>query len=363
MTQIGIMFEGQDGLNWQRWKRLLKTVEDCGYQCVFRSDHFTNASGPEKDSLEMWISLAYAASHTKTIEFGPLVAPVTFRHPTMNVRYAAAIDDLSGGRLVLGMGAGWNDYEHRMFGIPFHDFTTRYKMLEEALQLTRSLLRTDGSVNYDGEFYQLNDAILLPRPARQNGPPILIGGNGPKKTLPLAAEFADEWNAVYINLETYKKRRSLMSEYLDERGRSEADMKFSLMTRVIYRPTQSQLDAVLHDNGIDAEAVKAQGWVVGTASDLVDQLGALVEAGVQRFMLQWIDLDDIENLELLARDVLPHFSPKSLKPPGKSRTQKSRRRSSRQRTQQVRKAPRASNVPSVRKVPNVPKAPRVRRKR
>ena len=107
MTDIGIMIEGQDGLNWARWKRLLRTAEDCGYQCVFRADHFTNPAGEDKDSLDLWISLAYAATHTKSIEFGPLVAPITFRHPSMNVRYAAAIDDLSGGRLVLGMGAGW----------------------------------------------------------------------------------------------------------------------------------------------------------------------------------------------------------------------------------------------------------------
>ncbi len=215
MTAIGIMIEGQDGLTWTRWKRLLAAAEDFGYQCVFRSDHFTNASGPDTDSLEMWISLAYAASHTQTIEFGPLVAPVTFRHPTMNVRYAAAIDDLSGGRLVLGLGAGWNDYEHKKFGIPFHDFSTRFRMLEEALHLTRSLLRSDEAVSYAGEYYQLDEAMLLPRPARENGPPILIGGNGPKKTLPLAAAFADEWNAVYLNLASYGERRALMRDYLD----------------------------------------------------------------------------------------------------------------------------------------------------
>ena len=262
----------------------------------------------------------------KRIEFGPLVAPVTFRHPTMNVRYAAAIDDLSGGRLVLGLGAGWNDYEHKKFGIPFHDFTTRFRMLEEALHLTRSLLRSDEAVSYAGEYYQLDEAMLLPRPARENGPPILIGGNGPKKTLPLAAAFADEWNAVYINLASYRERRVLMREYLDERGRSEADMKFSLMTRVIYRPTQSLLDAFLHENGIDAEAVKKQGWIVGAAQDVIDQLSALVDAGVERFMLQWMEQDDIENLELLARDVLPHFAPKSTNPLDTNRTRKSRRR-------------------------------------
>ncbi len=308
MTQIGIMIEGQDGLNWARWQRLLRTAEDCGYQSVFRSDHFTNPEGEDKDSLELWISLAYAASHTSRIEFGPLVAPVTFRHPSMNTRYAAAIDDLSGGRLVLGMGAGWQEREHQKFGLAFYDFPRRYAMLEESLELTRLLLRSDTPSDFQGAHYQLADAILLPRPARPGGPPILIGGNGPKRTLPLAAKYADEWNAVYLNLPTYRERRALMETYLGAQGRAAEAIKYSLMTRVIYRSTQAQLDSFLAAQGLDAASLKDRGLIVGTAAEVVDQLGALVEAGVERFMLQWIELDDIENLELLARDVLPQFS-------------------------------------------------------
>ncbi|KAB2853821.1 MAG: LLM class flavin-dependent oxidoreductase, partial [Anaerolineae bacterium] len=114
MAQIGIMIEGQHDLNWARWKKLLQAAEDFGFQCVFRSDHFTNANPPDYDSLELWVSLTYAATHTKKIEFGPLVTPVTFRHPSMTVRMAAQVDDLSGGRLVLGMGAGWQEREHRL---------------------------------------------------------------------------------------------------------------------------------------------------------------------------------------------------------------------------------------------------------
>ena len=141
MTQIGIMIEGQDGLNWPRWQRLLRTAEDCGYQSVFRSDHFTNAVGADKDSLELWVSLAYAATHTKSLEFGPLVAPITFRHPSMNVRYAAGIDDLSGGRdWCWAWAPAGKIASIGKFGIPFYDFSTRYLMLEEALELTRRLL-------------------------------------------------------------------------------------------------------------------------------------------------------------------------------------------------------------------------------
>ena len=305
MTQIGIMIEGQDGLNWPRWQRLLRTAEDCGYQSVFRSDHFTNADGADKDSLELWVSLAYAATHTKTLEFGPLVAPITFRHPSMNARYAAGIDDLSGGRLVLGMGAGWQDREHRKFGIPFYDFSTRYRMLDEALELTRRLLRNDAPSDFSGDFYQLEDAILLPRPTRPGGPPILIGGNGPKKTLPLVAKYADEWNAVYIDLPTYRERRALLADYLAAGGRAADDLKHSLMTRVIFRPTQAQLDACLHESGISDEARRDGRMIIGTATEVIDQISERAAAGVERFMLQWVELDDLENLELLARDVLP----------------------------------------------------------
>ncbi len=306
-AQVGIMIEGQDGLNWDRWKRILTTAEDCGYQCVFRSDHYTNPEGEDKDSLELWTSLTYAASHTKNIEFGPLVTPVTFRHPTMNVRYATAIDDLSEGRFIFGMGAGWQDREHTKFGVPFYDFPTRYKMLDEALQLTIMLLQNDQSSDFKGDYFELNDAILLPRPSRPGGPPILIGGNGPKKTLPMVAKYADEWNAVYLNLKTYKERRTLLDGYLEEQGRPVDDLKYSMMTRVIYQPTQEKLDAYLSENELDANMLKERGVIIGTAQEVIDQMNALVEAGLERFMLQWLDLDDMDNLEAMAKDILPAF--------------------------------------------------------
>lgn len=308
MAQIGIMIEGSRGLNWARWKRLLQTAEDCGYQSVLRSDHFTNPAGEDdQDSLELWMSLAYAASHTRSIEFGSLVAPVTFRHPSIQARYAAAIDDLSGGRLVLGLGAGWQAREHQRFGLPFYDFATRYQMLEEALQVTKLLLRSDAPSSFQGQHFQLEDAILLPRPARPGGPPILIGGNGPRRTLPLVAKYADEWNADALDLETYRERRAALGDCLAAEGRATGDIKYSLMTRVIYRQTQAQLDAFLHESGVSEEAVAAGKMIVGTAAEVADQIAARFEAGVERIMLRWLELDDMAHLELLARDLLPQF--------------------------------------------------------
>ncbi|MYE26789.1 MAG: TIGR03560 family F420-dependent LLM class oxidoreductase [Chloroflexi bacterium] len=308
MAEIGIMIEGSRGLNWARWKRLLQTAEDCGFQSVFRSDHFTNPAGEDdQDSLELWMSLAYAASHSKSIEFGSLVAPVTFRHPSMQARYAAAIDDLSGGRLVLGMGAGWQEREHKRFGISYHDFPTRYQMLEEALQVTRLLLRSDTPFDFNGKYFQLEDGILLPRPARPGGPPILIGGNGPRRTLPLVAKYADEWNADALDLDSYKARRAILGDYLSAEGRAVADVKYSLMTRVIYRQTQAQLDAFSHESGVSDAVLREGKLIVGTAAQVVDQIAARFDAGIDRVMLRWLELDDMQNLERLARDVLGQF--------------------------------------------------------
>lgn len=313
MLQIGIMIEGQDGLNWARWKRILQSAEDFGYQCVFRSDHFTNAGPPDKDSLELWVSLTYAASHTKRIEFGGLVSPTTFRHPAITVRMGAAVDDLSNGRLVLGLGAGWQEHEHQKFGIPFYDFPTRYEMLEDALEISARLLLSDGALSYDGKHFQLDDAILLPRPSRPGGPPILVGGNGRKRTLPLVAKYADEWNAIFLKLDAWKETNTYLDSLLSEHGREPSDIKRSMMAGTMLVGSEAELDSKLKARSeqlgreITRDLLKERGIIHGTTADFVDQLGALEEAGLQRIMLQWGDQDDIDGLERVAKDVLPKF--------------------------------------------------------
>lgn len=307
MTQIGIMIEGQDGTNWERWGRILRAAEDFGYQCVFRSDHFTNSAAPDKDSLELWVSLTYAATQTKRIEFGPLVTPVTFRHPAMTVRMAAAVDDLSGGRLVLGLGAGWQEREHTKFGVPFYDFPTRFDMLTDAMEITTRLLNSDEPVTYSGKHFSLDEAQLLPRPQRQGGPPILIGGRGPKRTLPLVVQYAQEWNAVLIPPDEYVERAALLDQLLNEQGRPPGDVKRSLMTQVVFAPDEAGLDERLSARNVTRDELIQRGLIVGTAPMLVDQIGQWVERGVERFMLQWLDQDNIAGLEQIARDVLPHF--------------------------------------------------------
>lgn len=298
MTALGLMLEGQFGLTWERWTRILDAAETMGFDSVFRSDHYT--IGEPRESLETFISLTYAATHTKRIEFGPLVAPVTFRQPVLTAKMGAQIDDLSGGRLVLGLGAGWNESEHREFGIPFYDKKTRFDMFEDALEITRLLLTSDEPVQFTGKHFTLDNAVLLPRPKRAGGPPILIGGGGRKRTLPLAAKYAQEWNVPFVSPETYRDLNDTLTGLIVEEGRDPKTVKRSIMTQLIIGRTDAEVQAKV--NGRDTEKL-----IVGTPSQVVDRIAEYADAGVERFMLQWMELDDIDGIELVAKEVLPHF--------------------------------------------------------
>src|SRR5205823_12489140 len=153
MVAISIQVEAQDGLTWPRWKRLVAEVEALGFAGLFRSDHFTNSRPPDKDSLETIVSLTYLADHTQHIHFGPLVSPISFRNPTLLVRQAAALDDLSNGRMILGLGAGWQDREHRLFGHDLGYVPTRMSRFEEGLEVVTRLLNSDEPVTYEGHFF------------------------------------------------------------------------------------------------------------------------------------------------------------------------------------------------------------------
>jgi F420-dependent oxidoreductase-like protein len=307
VIEIAIMIEGQNGLNWPRWQALAVAVEELGFSGLYRSDHYTNANPPDLDSLELWISLAWLASHTNRIEFGPLVSPVSFRHPTMTARMACAVDDLSGGRLHLGLGAGWQEREHKNFGWELLEVTDRFHRFREGLDVITLLLENDEPVDYEGEYYRLQEAVLLPRPQRPGGPPIVIGGNGVKMTLPLVARFANEWNGVYVTPDRYAELNNQLDEYLLHRERKPSDVRRSIMVgcefgrdakevaqRVKARTAGKQTQAELRERGL----------VVGTAEEIAEQINAYSRAGVQRIMLQWLDLDDLEGLAALAKGIL-----------------------------------------------------------
>ncbi len=305
MLEIAIMLEGQNGLNWPHWQKLAAAVEDLGFAGLYRSDHFTNADGPDLDSLELWVSLTWLASHTRRIEFGPLVAPFSFRHPAFTARMACAVDDLSGGRLTLGVGAGWQEREHRHFGFDLLDVPGRFARFEEGLQVISRLLQSDRPVDFNGSYYQLNEAILLPRPQRPGGPPLLIGGNGATRTLPLVARFAKEWNAVFLPAAKYAESNRRLDELLRAAVRQPNEVRRSQMTGCRFGRDQATLNRKLSSQTV--ASLRERGIVVGTPAQVVDQLGELAQAGAQRVMLQWLDLDDLDGLEALAQAVLPHF--------------------------------------------------------
>lgn len=299
--EIAIMIEGQDGLNWERWQRLAYIVEELGFVGLYRSDHFTNPHPPDLDSLELWVSLTWLASHTQSLEFGPMVAPLSFRHPVWLARTAIAIDDLSGERLTLGLGAGWQEREHHAFGFDLLAIEERFSRFREGLDVITRLLRSTESVTYQGTYYQLHDAQLLPRSKRQI--PILIGGNGKNRTLPLVAEYADEWNGVFISASRYAELNQLLNILLEKWNRPLSGVKRSLMTGILFGETDAKVQEKLKGRSAD-ELRQKHGFIVGTPSATVDQLGELEAVGVQRVMLNWFDLDDIDGLEKLAAAVM-----------------------------------------------------------
>lgn len=318
MIEISIQIEGQNGLNWPRWKRIVAEVESLGFAGLFRSDHFTNARPPDLDSLEMLVSLAYLADHTERVRFGPLVAPLSFRDPRLLVRQAAALDDLSGGRLVLGVGAGWQEREHGVFGYDLGDIPTRMARFEEGLAILTQLLRGAEPVTRAGRFFAVREAVLLPRPRRPGGPRILIGGNGPARTLPLVARYADVWNAVALTPETFRERSARLDELLRAVGRAPGEVKRTMMTMPFVgrdaaelerrvarvRAGAAELAALPLDALLDYLRTE-RGALAGTPDDLRRQLAEYEAAGLQEIMLQWLDLDDSDGLRALAETALP----------------------------------------------------------
>jgi F420-dependent oxidoreductase-like protein len=301
---IAIMIEAQNGLTWPRWKNLAAAVEELGFFGLYRSDHFTNATPPDKESLELWVSLTWLAAHTKRIQFGPLVSPVSFRHPALTARMAAAVDDLSGGRLTLGLGAGWQEREHALFGFELLDVVERFYQFEEGLEVITRLLKSDQPVTFEGKFYQLHEATLLPRPARPGGPSILIGGNGEKRTMAMVAKYADEWNAVFLPALDFARLSSLLDDRLLKLGRDPRSVKRSMMAGLLFGRVQENVDEQLSERNQTAEELRKRGVVVGVGEEVIAQLTALQEAGLQGIMLQWLDLDDLKSLEALAKAVL-----------------------------------------------------------
>jgi F420-dependent oxidoreductase-like protein len=308
--RLGLMIEGQEGLTWERWFKIADTVEAAGLDSLWRSDHFSSWAHPATPSLECWVSLTELALRSKRIEFGPLVSPMTFRHPALLARMAAAVDQLSGGRLVMGLGAGWNELEHEAYGIRLPPMKERMDRLEEGIEVIQRIW-SGGPADFDGEYYQLRKATGNPRPTRQPRPPILIGGDGEVRLLRIVAKYADEWNSMARNESEYRHKLGVLEKHCLAVGRDPGTIKRSLMIGVCIgedgnavrqeaRWLRDLLPSLrqLADNDV-LPRLKERGTLVGTPDEIAEQLESWAVLGVERVMLQYFHQDNLEGIELV----------------------------------------------------------------
>lgn len=318
--RLSVLVEGAHGLTWPRWKEFVATTERLGYTGLYGSDHFTLAGDPpDKDSLELMMSLAYAADRSERLQLGQLVSPVSFRDPVMLTRQMLALDDLSGGRMVFGIGAGWNVREHAMFGYVLGDIKTRMDRFAESLEVITRLMRSDEPVSYAGVYYHLEGATLLPRPQRRGGLPLLIGGGGPKRTLPLVARYADIWNAVMVTPEVMQEKVTLLDSLIEKAGRKPGDVARTLMTPVYCGRTTAELAhqasgrraAPALTNLSDEELVEQQrsrGAIIGTPEEVIARIRVYERLGIEEIMVQWFAQNDLDGLQVIADEVLPRVA-------------------------------------------------------
>jgi F420-dependent oxidoreductase-like protein len=309
--RVGIMIEGQEGLTWERWLRLGQAAEDLGYDSLCRSDHLTALAGEaRRPSLETWASLAALATRTHRIRFGPMVSPMTFYHPVLLAKTAAAIDTRSGGRLDLGIGAGWNEYEHTMFGVPFPPLKERLDRLECGARAIRAL-DAGRPVTIEQPYYPLRNAQSHPRPTHGRLR-LVVGGRGEKRTLRIAAEFADEWNATRVDLAGFRHKQEVLAAHCAAVRRDPASIARSLMVPLaIGRDSADVARRIAAARAIfpalpEGESAWHQaGFLAGSPDVIAADLRQWAAAGCERVLLQVLDQDDIAALELFARTVMP----------------------------------------------------------
>ena len=308
---VCFMIEGQEGLTWDRWWRLARAAEDGGFEALFRSDHLTGLFGdPKRASLDTWASLTWLASNTSRIRFGPLVCPLTFYHPALLAKRAAAVAELSGGRLDLGIGAGWHEGEHAMFGIPFPSLKERMDRFECGARAIRALWQ-GRPVTLEQPYYPLREAESYPLPPGGRVP-LIIGGRGEQRALRVVAACADEWNTTRITRDDYPAKRAVLEGHCRAVGREPSLIRRSLMVPYIVGRDARERDARLANARRifprvpeNEAAWRAAGFLFGAPGELVEELRAWEKLGVTRVMLQTLDMDDAAAIELLAREVVP----------------------------------------------------------
>jgi F420-dependent oxidoreductase-like protein len=311
------MIEGQEGVSWDDWVALAETCERAGIAALFRSDHYLSGIAPhERSAHDAWTTLAGLAARTTTLRLGTLVSPVMFRHPSLLANAVATVDHISGGRVELGMGAGWMALEHEAFGFPFPPIRERAERLAEQIEIVHRLW-TEEHVSFSGSHYTLHDCPALPKPVQKPRPPILVGGRAKPGTLAPAVRFADEYNLIGSSIDEYAAARKRLDEACERAERDPKSLRFSVMTGFALGADR---DAVIENARRtmerwrqdvppeDAIARYAARGTAGTPDEFVEGLQRLAAAGVDGVMLQHAAHTDLETVELLGREVVPRVS-------------------------------------------------------
>jgi F420-dependent oxidoreductase-like protein len=308
---LRIFTEPQQGATYDDLLAVARKTEECGFDAFFRSDHYLAMGSGDglPGSTDAWITLAGLARETSRIKLGTLVSPVTFRHPGVLAISVAQVDQMSGGRVELGLGAGWFEAEHQAYGLDFPDTPGRFDLFAEQLELITGLWDTplNEKYNFDGKHYQIANSPALPKPVQQPHPPIIIGGAGKKRTPALTAKYASEFNAGFRSVEETKALFDRVRAACEEAGRDPKTLTLSTAHCVIVGKDDADVKRRAAATGRNPDNPQADS-IMGTPAQVVDHLGQLAAAGSQRQYVQFLDLADLDQLELIASDVLPEVS-------------------------------------------------------
>jgi F420-dependent oxidoreductase-like protein len=310
--RLCVFTEPQLGATYEDQLAIARHAERLGFEAFFRSDHYLTFFG---DGLpgptDSWVTLGALARETSTIRLGTLVTSATFRHPGPLAIAIAQVDAMSGGRVEVGLGSGWYEREHTAYGIPFPALGERFDRLTEQLEILTGLWSTpSGSTySYQGRYYDLTDSPALPKPVQQPGPPVIIGGKGPKRTPRLAARFADEFNVPFSSLADTDSQYRRVVEAIEQEGRDgRAPIVFSVAQTIVCGGTEAEVRRRARSVGLDPDGPPADGQLLGTPERIAERLGEFGKAGASRAFLQVLDLRDLEHLDLIAAEVAPLLS-------------------------------------------------------
>jgi len=306
--RLRIFTEPQQGASYATLRNVATATEELGFDAFFRSDHYLKMGGVSglPGPTDSWATLAALASQTSRIRLGTLVTCATFRLPGPLAVTVAQVDEMSGGRVEFGIGAGWFEAEHTAYGVPFPPVKERFDRFAEQLAVITGLWETpEGQTfSYDGTYYKIADSPALPKPAQRPRPPVIVGGGGPRRTPALAARYADEFNAAFVPVEQAAVQFGRVGEACQAAGRDPSSIILSTAQVVCCGKDEAELRRRAAAIGRQVDELRENG-LAGTPGEIVDKIGKFAETGVSTFYLQVLDLTDLGHLEQLAAEVLP----------------------------------------------------------